>query len=159
MAKYIKYREMKPGEDQDVCNLANYVFNKYVAPDYEQEGVDEFFRFSNPDAMQQRTQSKGFVLVAYQDDTLVGMIEFFPPNVVAMLFVTFQHHGIAKELLAKLITKVNEIFPDIKKLIVHSSPYAEMIYQKMGFLKTGEATKDKGIIYIPMELSLLDKKE
>ena len=61
--------------------------------------------------------------------------------------------------MAKLITKVNEIFPDIKKLIVHSSPYAEMIYQKMGFLKTGEVTKDNGIIYIPMELSLLDKKE
>ena len=159
MTDYIEYREMEPGEEQDVCNLANHVFNQYVAPVYEQEGIDEFFRFSNPNAMKERTRSEGFVLVAYQDDKLVGMIEFFPPNVIAMLFVTLQHHGIAKGLLARLITKAKETIPDLKKLIVHSSPYAENIYKKLEFIKTGDETIENGIIYIPMERSLLDNNE
>ncbi len=83
--------------------------------------------------MKERTQSEGFLLVAYQDAKLVGMIEFYPPNMVAMLFVNLQHHGIAKELLARLITRAKQKTPNIKKLVVHSSPYAEHIYQKMKF--------------------------
>ena len=150
---------MKPGEEQDVCNLANQVFDQCVAPDYKQDGIDEFFRFSNPDAMKERTQTEGFVLVAYQDAKLVGMIEFFPPNIVAMLFVKLPRHGIAKELLARLITKAKENNPDIKKLIVHSSPYAKSVYQKMEFIKTGDETTENGIVYIPMERSLLDNGE
>ncbi len=84
MTEDIAYREMKPGEELEVCNLANNVFNQYVAPDYDQEGIDEFVRFANPNAMKERTQANGFVFVAYQGYKLVGMIEFFPPNVVAM---------------------------------------------------------------------------
>lgn len=159
MTEDIAYREMKPGEELEVCNLANNVFNQYVAPDYDQEGIDEFVRFANPNAMKERTQENGFVFVAHQGYKLVGMIEFFPPNVVAMLFVTLQHHGIAKELLAKLITKANEINQGVKKLVVHSSPYAEAVYEKMGFFKVGELTKENGIIYIPMERLLIEPNE
>lgn len=159
MTENIEYREMRSGEEQEVCNLAKQVFNQYLAPDYDQEGINEFFRFTNPDAMKKRTQTEGFVKVAYQDDSIVGMIEFSPPNIIAMLFFSFQHHGIAKELLARSIFKIREIKPDLTRLIVHSSHYAETIYQKMGFLITGEETKENGIIYIPMELSLIDTTE
>ena len=109
--------------------------------------------------MKERTQSEGFLLVAYQDAKLVGMIEFYPPNMVAMLFVNLQHHGIAKELLARLITRAKEKTPNMKKLVVHSSPYAEHIYQKMKFKKTGDETIENGIVYIPMERSLHDSNE
>ena len=148
----IVYREMNTGEEQTVCDLVAQVFNEFVVSDYEQDGIEEFFRFANPSAMKERMQSNGFVLVAYQDDVLVGMLEFFLPDCIAMLFVTIQHQGIAKELLAQAISKARAFNPELSKLTVHSSPYAETIYQKMGFRKTGNVTTENGITYIPMEL-------
>ena len=148
----IVYRAMKPGEEQAVCNLVSRVFNEFVAPDYEMEGIEEFFRFANPTAMEERMQKGGFVLVACHADVLVGMLEFFPPNRIAMWFVAIQHKGIGKELLAHAIAKARAENPDLSKLTVHSSLYAERIYLKMGFHKIGNAAKEHGITYIPMEL-------
>ena len=79
LRKPIFCREMNPGEERSVCELVSQVFHEYVAPDYGQEGIEEFFRFADPDAMNKRMQSGGFVLVAYQADILAGMLEFFPP--------------------------------------------------------------------------------
>lgn len=150
----VYYREMKAGEEQTVCDLVARVFNEYVASDYGQDGIEEFFRFANPESMKERMQSGGFVLVAVQDDSIVGMLEFFPPNMVALLFVTVRHQGIAKKLLAHSIEKACILDPNFSKLLAHSSPYAEPIYQKMGFRKTGSVKTENGITYIPMELLL-----
>ena len=152
MREPIVYREMNPGEEQAVCDLVSQVFNEFVAPDYGQEGIEEFFRFANPGALEERMQSGGFVFVACQADVPVGMLEFFPPDRIAMLFVAIHHQGIAKELLAHAIGKARTVNPDLSKLTVHSSPYAEPTYLKMGFNKIGNATKEHGIMYIPMEL-------
>ncbi len=148
---------MNTGEEQAVCNLVTQVFNEFVALDYEQDGIDEFFRFANPIAMKQRMQSDGFVLVAYQAGVLVGMLEFFLPDCIAMLFITVQNQGIATELLSQAISKVRTFDPVLSKMTVHSSLYAELIYQKMGFRKTGNVTTENGITYIPMELLLNDE--
>ncbi len=153
----IVYREINPEEEQTVCELVAQVFNEFVASDYEQDGIDEFFRFANPSAMKERMQSDGFALVAYQDDILVGMLEFCLPDCIAMLFVTAQRQGIATELLAQAIGKARVFNTELSKLTVHSSPYAESIYQKMGFRKTGNIKTENGITYIPMELLLEDK--
>ena len=152
----IVYRTMKNGEERLVCDLVRRVFNEFVAADYGQEGIDEFFRFANPSELKKRTESGGFVFVACQADSLVGILEFLPPDSVAMLFVTVRHQGIAKELLARTVIKARTLNPLLSKLIVHSSPYAEPIYQKMGFSKTGNSRTENGITYIPMELSLKD---
>ena len=150
----IEYREMNPGEEQVVCDLVTRVFKQYVASDYGQDGIDEFFRFANPEAMKERMRSNGFVLVAVQNDTIVGMLEFFPPDIVALLFVTVQHRGIGKMLLTHSIEKACTLDKNLSKLIAHSSPYAQSIYQKMGFRTTGNAVTENGITYIPMELLL-----
>ena len=147
-------REMTAGEEQAVCELVRQVFNEYVASDYGQDGIEEFFRFANPGAMKERMQADGFVLVACQDDALAGMLEFFPPDRIAMLFVAVQQQGIAKELLANAIRKAQGVNPDMSCLTVHSSPFAEPIYQKLGFRQTGQRTTEKGITYIPMMISL-----
>ena len=145
---------MNTGEEPSVCELVRKVFNEFVAADYGQEGVEEFFRFASPEAMKERVRSGGFVWVADQADALVGMLEFSLPDCIAMLFVTVQHQGIAKELLVQAMSKARALNPDLAKLTVHSSPYAEPIYQKMGFRKSGNATTENGITYIPMELLL-----
>ncbi len=107
--------------------------------------------------MNERVQSGGLVLLAQRGDELVGVLEFFPPNIIAMLFVTVKRKGIAAKLLQQAITKIRTEDPTLGQLIVHSSPYALPIYQKMGFKVTGEKVTENGITYIPMELELSDK--
>ncbi len=100
MIEPIVYREMNSGEEQAVCDLVKQVFDEYVAPDYGQNGIDEFFRFANPCAMKERMQQPGgFVLVAQQGAVLVGMLEFYLPDSIAMLFVTVKRQGVATKLL------------------------------------------------------------
>lgn len=150
----IVYQEMRPGEEAAVCELVAHVFNEWVAPDYEQEGIEEFFRFANPSAMAERVRSGGFVLVAMQLENIVGALEFALPDRIAMLFVTLQKQGIAKELVARAIEKARSENPALLKVTVHSSPCAEAAYQRMGFRQTGNDTTEHGIRYIPMELPL-----
>ena len=152
----IVYRTMNSSEEHLVCDLVSRVFNEFVAVDYEEEGIKEFFRFANPSALKKRTESGGFVLVACRTDAIVGMLEFLPPDAIAMLFVAVRHQGFAKALLARTTVKARQRNPHLSKLIVHSSPYAESIYTKMGFSKTADTRTENGITYTPMELSLKD---
>lgn len=150
----IVYQEMRPGEEPAVCELVTQVFNELVAPDYEQEGIQEFFRFANPIVMAKRIHSGGFVLVARRLGNLVGALEFALPDRIAMLFVALRKQGIAKELIARAIEKARSENPTLSKVTVNSSPYAEAVYQKIGFRRIGNATTVHGIRYIPMELPM-----
>ena len=40
---------------------------------------------------------------------------------------------------------------DVKRVTVNSSPYAVCVYERLGFVKTGEQQEQNGIIYVPME--------
>jgi GNAT superfamily N-acetyltransferase len=153
----IVYEEMRSGGEQAVCELVERAFNQLVAPDYERKGVDEFFRFANAGAMAERVHSGGFVLVAKQSGKLVGALEFVPPDRIAMLFVTLRGQGIAKQLVARAVEKARYENSALSKVTVHSSPYAEEAYRKMGFRPSGHATTEQGILYTPMELSLGDQ--
>jgi GNAT superfamily N-acetyltransferase len=150
----IVYQTMRPGEEAAVCDLIAHVFNERVAPDYAREGVDAFFRFANPRAMAERVRSGGFALVARQAGTLVGALEFVLPDHIALLFVTRREQGIAKALMARAIDRARSQNPALSRITVHSSPYAEAAYQRMGFRPSGSETTDHGIRYIPMELPL-----
>ncbi|MDJ0794073.1 MAG: GNAT family N-acetyltransferase [Woeseiaceae bacterium] len=150
----IVYREMRDDEEGTVCDLVRQVFDEFVAPDYGPEGIKEFFRYANPGALRERVEAGGFVLVADKSNQLVGMLEFAPPDRVALLFVILRHQGIANELLERAICRLQTAQLPISKLTVHSSPYAELIYEKMGFHRSGGATTDHGITYVPMERDL-----
>ncbi|MGD8639039.1 MAG: GNAT family N-acetyltransferase [Gammaproteobacteria bacterium] len=150
----VVYQDMKPGEESAVCELVAQVFNKLVAPGYEQEGIEEFFRFANPIALAERIRSGGFVLVARKSGNLVGALEFALPDHIAMLFVILRKQGIGKELLGRAIDKARSENSALSKVTVHSSPYAEAAYEKMGFRRIGDDTIEHGIRFIPMELLL-----
>lgn len=152
----IVYEHMSSGEEQLVCELVKNVFNEFIAPDYDQDGVDNFFCFANAAAMAERVRSGGYVLVAKQSGRLVGMLEFTRPDRIAMLFVSQRGQGIAKELIARAIEKARSENPALPKMTVHSSPFAKAAYQKMGFRQTGDTMIEQGIRYVPMAL-LLEK--
>jgi GNAT superfamily N-acetyltransferase len=150
----IIYREMEQGEEEAVCTLVARVFDEFVAPEYEQEGRVEFFRFANPDAMEGRRRSGGFVLVARQAGELVGMLEFILPDHISLLFVSLRQRGVARELMARAVERAKLAVPTLSQLTVNSSSYAEVVYRRMGFLRSGETRTEHGIRYIPMTLFL-----
>jgi hypothetical protein len=49
---------MEPGEEDEVSNLVNAVFHRDVAPLFPAEGVKEFLRYVEPNAVQQRSNSR-----------------------------------------------------------------------------------------------------
>ena len=50
-------RPMRSGEETQVVDLVERVFNEFIAPLYTQEGVAEFFKYAQADALAQRLRA------------------------------------------------------------------------------------------------------
>jgi len=83
----IIYRQIHPSETAAVSFLAREVFDKFVAPHYQTEGVAEFHRYASAEAFSQRHESGHITLVAEHSGELVGMLHLREPCHVSMLFV------------------------------------------------------------------------
>ncbi len=151
---HIRYRFMEKGEEAKVCSLIEKVFNEFVAPDYEEEGINEFFKFANPLALAGRTGSDQIVMVAEQGSDFVGIIEMRNCEHIAMLFVSLRGKGIAKELINRSVEECRKRKPGLKRITVNSSPFAEPIYSRIGFRPTGPFQKKNGITFEPMARDL-----
>ena len=154
--KNLIYRAMKPGEENEVCSLVTRVFKSFVAPQYSQEGIDEFLRYAAaPKAMVTRIQANHFVLVAELNGSIVGMIEVRDSNHISLFFVEgrLQQQGIAKELLRRALEICTRNQAGMAKLTVNSSPNAVGAYQTMGFRFEGPEQTKNGIRFVPMALS------
>jgi GNAT superfamily N-acetyltransferase len=145
---------MKAGEEAQVCALVERVFREFVAPDYGPEGIEVFFTFANPEAMAQRAGPEQVIVVAEQGSEMVGMIEMRGHDHIAMLFVSRHRQGIAKELLRLAVQECRRRRPEVRQITVNSSPFAEPIYRRMGFVATGPVQEKKGILFVPMFRSL-----
>src|SRR3974377_2179226 len=123
-------RPMQRGEETEVFDLVRRVFNEFVAPLYSQEGVDEFFRYAQPDALAQRSQNNHYVLLAVVERNPVGMIEIRDNCHVSMLFVdrSFQRQGISRALLQQAIDECRRHHPDLNQISVHAAPNSVPIY-------------------------------
>ena len=150
----IRFRFMQQGEEARVCSLIEKVFKEFVAPDYGLEGINEFFKFANPIAMAERAGVEQVVVVAEQKSDFVGVIEMRKCDHIAMLFVSLRGKGIAKKLINRAIEECCKRKPDIKRITVNSSPFAEPVYSRMGFKATGPSQKKNGITFVPMAYDL-----
>lgn len=120
------------------------VFQAYEAPDYTQEGVDEFYRSIHDEKYLSMLTMFG----AFLNEQLVGIIATRSEGThIALLFVDGKHHrqGIGKKLLQRILE-----CSDTKKLTVNSSPYAVPIYHKLGFVDTGREQTVSGLRFTPM---------
>ncbi len=149
-------RTMDPGEEVEVVNLVARSFNEFIAPDFPDEGIEEFFGYSNPRALVKRSDGNHFVLVAEAEGSITGMIEIREMRHVSMLFVdkAFHRRGIGKELLTAALDKIKSDRNAPKKVTVHSSRFAVPFYENLGFVRTEEEKIINGVIHIPMALTL-----
>jgi GNAT superfamily N-acetyltransferase len=142
-------RQIKPFEAAAATALAREVFDQFVAPHYQPDGVSEFYRYASADALSQRHESDHVTLVAEHSGELVGMLHLRKPCHVAMLFVrsSFQHKGIGRKLLAAAAALVDERDCEFT---VNSSPNAVSAYEHLGFHVIAAEQCVHGIRFIPM---------
>ena len=147
---------MRSGEEEAVCRLIEECFNEFVAPEYSEAGIEEFFKYANPQALRDRTQKDHFVLMAMDGDKLVGVIEVRSNNHISLLFVKteYHHRGIARKLLQLSLEACRKAKPDLDQIDVNSSPYAVGIYAKLGFKRTDMEQEVNGIKFTPMKLTI-----
>jgi len=64
----------------------------------------------------------------------------------------FQHQGIGRELMLKLIEQARTV--NLQEIRLKSRYYCFEFYQKLGFIQSGEPFDFLGILHIPMLLKL-----
>jgi hypothetical protein len=146
----IIYRQMHPSENAAVSSLAREVFDQFVAPHCQTEGVTEFHRYASVDALSQRHKSGHITLVAEQSGELIGMLHLREPRHLSMLFVQSarQRGGVARRLLAAAGALAGETDCEFT---VNSSPNAVSAYERLCFRPTGPEQCVHGIRFLPMQ--------
>lgn len=135
-------------------------FDEFVAPDYEQAGVDAFHAFATPDALRARIADGAIVRVGIVDREIVGVVEFTAnagkPAHLTMLFVdtTYQRKTAGRSLLFHAIDTCKQRDPAPLRMTVDSPPVAVPFYEKHFFQPSGEPTNANGIVTTPMDIVL-----
>lgn len=148
-------REIKTDsiERSGALELVWRVFSEFEAPEYSEEGVQEFRGFIAPDAVKRRMSNNEMLFWGcYSGDHLTGVIASRPPCHISLLFVDKQHHrkGIARRLLNTVLAYYQTNTP-CKEMTVNSSPYAVKAYERLGFIATGTEQTFNGVRFTPMK--------
>ena len=150
-------RPLADGEEIEVCNLVARSFNEFIAPEFSEEGVEEFFKYANPRALKKRNELGYLAMVSEIDGNLVGMIETRGSSHISMLYVDKLYHrrGVAKGLIKEAIKSL-DLSPEIT---VNSSRYAVPFYESLGFIQFENEKTIYGVIHIPMMVAYTKLKE
>lgn len=146
-------KELCADEIPSALSLAWEVFQVFDAPDYSDEGTQEFYRCLHDAAFCAECQFFG----AFAGGTLVGMIASRQGNThIALFFVKeqFQRRGIGRCLLDEVLQRNMT-----GSVTVNSSPMAVPIYHKYGFLDTAPEQLQNSIRYTPMRLNTVNQKK
>lgn len=148
--------EIKEQYLSEALALVWRVFLEFEAPEYCEEGVNEFKRYIEPDAVRERLSNDELkIWVCLKEDSVVGVIATRPPCHISLLFVDkhFHHQGIARALFEHVL-KSFKAEGKHNEMTVFSSPYAAGFYRKVGFIDTDEEQTVNGIRFIPMKRSV-----
>lgn len=157
MPAEIVVSEMMPGQEEQVIALVQRAFDLSVAAAYTAQGVQEFKAYASAPALSLRVQEGvSFVLVAFVDGIMAGMIEVRHSNHVALLFTepAYQRRGLARSLVEAALERCLRFFPDLHEVTVNSSPNALRAYECLGFHPSAPEQEKNGIKFTPMVYKL-----
>jgi len=140
---------LRPDETDKACAVIKQAFDGYIASDYPPEGIAEFYRFANAEAMKARA-AKNIQLAAKTPlGEIAGVIELRDKSHICLLFTApaMQRQGVARALLAAAIAGGAK-----PPLSVNSSPFAVPVYRRLGFAETASEQQQNGIRFIPMTM-------
>lgn len=141
----MELREIREKEYTEALAIAWEVFLAYEAPDYDEQGVQEFYRSIHDPQYVGQLQCYG----AFLDGQIVGMIATRNDgDHIALFFVKSDHHrkGIGRRLF-ELAAGDNVS----GTMTVNASPFAVEIYRRLGFRAVGEECTVSGLTFTPME--------
>ena len=127
-----------------VCLAA---FTTAVAPSLGTAGIATFASVAAADAFGTRLQGDNHLLVAEQDERIVGVVELKEGRHLAMLFVDpgCQGQGIGHALFQAVLPHLRA-----PEMTVRASLNAVATYQRYGFVLDGEAGEFNGLVYQPL---------
>ena len=111
----------------EAIELVWVVFKEFEAPDYSQEGIDEFKRYIDQQAENMTFEMYG----AFEKDDLLGVIATRNEGShISLFFVRNEYHGqgIGRRLFEHIVPLCES-----SCITVNSSPYAANIYRKLGW--------------------------
>lgn len=147
----------KREEWEDAMGLAWKTFLEFEAGDYSPEGVRSFEDFVTDTNLKRLFETGDYqMLTAYDGSRMVGMITLRNQMHISLLFVDKAYHfqGIGRALIREMAVYVKKKFGG-SRITVNASPYGVPFYHKIGFRDIGSQTCREGIIYTPMEYTLL----
>lgn len=131
----------------EVIQFIKQTFLEFVAPDYDEAGIKNFFKFAEAEDV----LMKLVFYAALHNNKIIGILAVdVKLNHICLFFVdkACQNTGIGTALFKKFL---NESMP--KAVTVNSSPFAVKVYEKLGFTANGSMQVSDGIVYIPMRYS------
>ena len=128
----------------EALSLVWRVFQEYEAPDYTQQGIDEFYNSIHDESFLSKLSMFG----AFVNEELVGVIATRNNGThIALLFVDGNYHR--QDIGRKLFQKVLEQ-STASRVTVNSSPFAVHVYRKLGFIDTDKEQTVNGLRFTPM---------
>ena len=140
----MEIRKIKDEEMPMALDLTWKTFLEFEAPDYTEEGIEEFRKsIYNKEWLSARD-----FWGAFDNEKLLGLIATKNYNHIALFFVDGKHHkqGIGRSLFNK-ICELNET----GFYTVNSSPYAKGVYEHLGFEYTDSEQCVNGLRFYPMK--------
>jgi GNAT superfamily N-acetyltransferase len=137
-------KEIKEDLDEAI-NLVWRVFLEFEAPNYTQEGIDEF----KNSIFNKEWVSKKKFYGYYNNDDLLGVIATNNINHISLLFVDGNYHkrGIGRKLYNYVRSLNNTGYFE-----VNSSIFGHEFYKKIGFVDLDSEQCIHGIRFFPMRL-------
>ncbi|MHC1684163.1 MAG: GNAT family N-acetyltransferase [Clostridiaceae bacterium] len=141
----------------EASKLILNVFSEFEAPDYLDEGVENFKDFIDSNKLYKNMKS-GFMNFwgCFDKGNLIGVIASREVRHVSLLFVKKEYHrmGIARKLFNELKKELIKNNPHIEAITVNSSPFAVKIYERLGFIAIGDEIVKDGLRFTPMKYML-----
>ena len=121
------------------------VFLEFEAPNYEEEGIEEFNRSINNKEWISKKKFYGY----YDNDKLLGVLATNSINHISLLFVDgkYHKHGIGKKLFEHI-----KMMNDTGFFTVNSSICGHNFYKRIGFIDVDCEQCVHGIRFFPMRL-------
>lgn len=140
----MEIRKILKEEMKNALDLVWKVFLEYEAPDYTEEGIEEFKKSINDMDWVNAREFYG----AFNKNQLLGVIATKDISHIALFFVDgkYQKQGIGRKLYNKV-----ELLNNKGYFTVNSSPYAHEIYKHLGFIDTDVEQCINGLRFYPMK--------
>ncbi|MGX7150123.1 GNAT family N-acetyltransferase [Enterococcus ureasiticus] len=141
-------------ELKETLALVQHVFFEFEAPDYSNEGIEQFKQFISFEQITKQLVNQELIIWTHYTSTaqITGMVALKLPSHISLLFVdkSFHKKGIARQLMQTASIYSQKRY-NTNKLTLNSSPYAFDFYKHIGFVPTDTQQEIDGIIFTPMK--------